>query len=246
MLWIVQSQRMLWSGLVGKKPRLDTWLKICSTGQHLNVFINMAFYSADMEKGDVFAKWTAYQPRKMMGALPAAEVLTDITCKTSHGWKEFGFRQARSTYHWVCHWADPSIQESRVLACCVHWQGMEKGPLNNYHGPFVISLETTIVRRGIPCIADCCLCNPPTLLEFWQKAGGAPGAPPPSSCTMCEGLSCSPSAPVVEVDANILTWNNQSNIVHLQANLSEKPKISWLDLLFQGSNSGEPFFTMKA
>ena len=82
---------------------------------------------------------------------------------------------------------------------------MEKGPLNNYHGPFVISLETTIVRRGIPCIADCCLCNPPTLLEFWQKAGEAPGAPPPSSCTMCEGLSCSPSAPVVEVDANILT-----------------------------------------
>ena len=183
---------------------------------------------------------------KMERALPAAEVLTDITCKTCHGWKEFGFRQARSTYHWVCHWADPSIQESRVLACCVHWQGMEKGPLNNYHGPFVISLKTTIVRRGIPCIEDCCLCNPPTLLEFWQKAGEAPGAPPPSSCTMCEGLSCSPSAPVVEVDANILTWNNQSNIVHLQANLSEKPKISWLDLLFQGSNSGKPFFTMEA
>ena len=68
-----------------------------------------------------------------MGALPAAEVLADITFKEYYDQQfklgaTFGWQIMNKTYHWICHRADPAIGKRWILRCRTHGQGVEKSP----------------------------------------------------------------------------------------------------------------------
>ena len=68
-----------------------------------------------------------------MGALPAAEVLADITFKEYYDQQfKLGVTFVQwirnKTYHRICHRADPAIGKRWILRCCTHGQGVEKSP----------------------------------------------------------------------------------------------------------------------
>ena len=77
---------MVWSGFVGRNPRLDTWLKTTHQLIFFALLILFAKEGTKMEKKDYIPCPTLHSypnDRKLLGkmesTLSAAEVLTDIT-----------------------------------------------------------------------------------------------------------------------------------------------------------------------
>ena len=147
----------------------------------------------------------------------------------------------RSTYHWVCHWADPSIDKCWVLGCRVHWQGVEKGP--------TFELKTTKWKyyferlpkrtRVSPVLWTAALASLPFHWGFGKR---------PMKLEELLHLLLVQGVRQRTVPHLHLKWNFDFKILkkytklsfYSPANLSMKPRISWLDLVFQAGNSREP------